>query len=232
MFANLTAVFSSRSPCTRRKGLEHSKTRPTLEALESRMMLHSAVLNNGVLTLTGTASADYTSVVIHTHGTPWTWDDEVKVDMSSGINHAHTFWFDYDDVFSIVFHGGLGNDEFYNTTVLPSIALGGPGNDTLSGGRGADSLYGQDNTDRLLGNDGHDFLYGGGAVDDLFGGRGNDRLDGGHDDVFDNLTGGAGADIFVYHSVEDAWGYISHILENVQDFNEGEGDTRLRIHHD
>lgn len=65
------------------------------------------------------------------------------------------------DVNSIVFYGNDGNDNFTNATHLPSTALGGNGNDTLTGGSAADTLNGGAGIDRLTGNAGDDKLTGG-----------------------------------------------------------------------
>ena len=75
-------------------------------------------------------------------------------------------------------------------------AIGGSGNDTITGNFAANYLEG---------GDGNDTLYGGGLNDTLIGGLGDDRLDGGGAldggggvPGPDMLTGGGGADTFVY----------------------------------
>lgn len=228
MFKFLTNVCASKSSRGRRKAPPSNsrRVRPNLEALEKRDLMHSATLLNGTLTLQATNMADYTGLVVDTRGTVTTFDDQLKVDMSNS-DHAHTFRFNLRDVFNIVFNGGDGNDEFYNTTFLPSVAFGGKGNDTLSGGRGNDDLYGEDGEDRLVGNDGHDELFGGGGTDSLLGGRGNDRLDGGNDKQVDQLTGGTGSDTFVQHEWEDWWGFKSHLNDDITDFNADDGDVKI-----
>ncbi|RXH10118.1 Hint domain-containing protein [Bradyrhizobium guangzhouense] len=96
-------------------------------------------------------------------------------------------------------------------------AIGGSGNDTitgngadnyLDGGAGNDALFGGDGNDWLEGGSGNDSLYGGSGVDDLHGGSGDDHLDGGgnRDSLGqaglspDVLLGGDGNDTFVYQS--------------------------------
>lgn len=90
------------------------------------------------------------------------------------------------------------NDE----RALIENAIGGDGDDALTGnaarnrlvgGLGDDSLYGGENLDRLLGGGGNDELYGGGARDRLIGRLDDDRLFGGEGD--DILRGGQGDDL-------------------------------------
>ncbi len=92
-------------------------------------------------------------------------------------------------------------------------ALGGSGNDTitgndvnnqLSGQAGDDLIYGLSGNDTLFGNTGNDSLDGGDGDDSLFGGIGDDILDGqaGNDTLTgelgkDTLIGGNGADVLV-----------------------------------
>ena len=84
--------------------------------------------------------------------------------------------------------GGPGSDYIEN-------AIGGGGDDTLTGNAGANLLVGNDGADTLLGMTGADTLQGG-AGDDLLdgGGLGN----GIYANMVDVLTGGAGDDTFVY----------------------------------
>ena len=82
--------------------------------------------------------------------------------------------------------GGLGND-----TITGSAA----GN-LLEGGAGDDSVDGGAGTDTILGGDGHDALLGGAGVDSIDGGAGNDVITGGASN--DLLSGGAGDDAFIY----------------------------------
>ncbi len=79
-------------------------------------------------------------------------------------------------------------------------ALGGAGDDTITGNVARNRLVGGPGDDRLNGGAGHDTLVGGDDSDRLRGGAGNDRLEGGHG--ADRLIGGAGADRFVFTSSE------------------------------
>ena len=81
-------------------------------------------------------------------------------------------------------------------------AIGGAGDDTLtgnqadnvlSGGSGADELSGLAGSDTLSGEAGGDTLFGAGGKDELYGQAGADRLSGGNGK--DKLVGGAGRDV-------------------------------------
>jgi Ca2+-binding RTX toxin-like protein len=94
-----------------------------------------------------------------------------------------------------------GDDVIVNDTALPSLILGGAGNDKIAGGSGADSVSGGDGRDKLLGRDGKDSLSGNAGYDTLEGGLGADRLagNGGRDRLYgnggnDRLFGGAQGD--------------------------------------
>lgn len=83
--------------------------------------------------------------------------------------------------------GGQGND----------ILLGGQNNDQLFGGQGNDFVFGEEGNDQLQGGQGRDFLDGGAGNDILLGSDGRDTLVGGAGGM-DMLTGGSGADAFVF----------------------------------
>jgi Ca2+-binding RTX toxin-like protein len=97
--------------------------------------------------------------------------------------------------------GGNGNDTLTGND-LSNTLNGGSGNDVLSGrdgddsldgGSGNDSLYGEAGTDSLIGGSGNDTLIGGTEADSLDGGTGNDSLFG--EAGADTLTGGTGNDV-------------------------------------
>lgn len=111
--------------------------------------------------------------------------------------------------------GGSGDDQICGE-VGDDCLEGGDGCDTLIGGSGSDMLTGDDGDDALSGSWGDDSLNGGAGQDTLFGGAGNDVLDGrgdaqldylnggdGDDTLYggdhDILSGGAGADSFVFN---------------------------------
>ena len=72
-------------------------------------------------------------------------------------------------------------------------AIGGSGNDSITGNGSVNILMGNGGNDTLIGNDNDDWLYGGDGNDLLKGGNGNDRLNGNNQD--DILQGGVGDDI-------------------------------------
>lgn len=102
--------------------------------------------------------------------------------------------------------------------------LGGAGQDDLLGGAGRDTLLGQSGTDRLLGGAGRDRLQGGLGQDLLKGGAGNDVIIGnGGRDV---LWGGAGNDVFRFTASGDsARGGKADVI---RDFAAGEDRIDLR----
>ncbi|WP_118133577.1 M10 family metallopeptidase C-terminal domain-containing protein [Oceanicella sp. SM1341] len=97
--------------------------------------------------------------------------------------------------------GGSGDDTLSGNNADNDLR-GGAGADTLSGFRGEDRLFGGDDDDvlrgqgrddRLHGGGGDDMLYGGAAFDSLYGGWGEDTLMGGKRG--DLLVGGGRADM-------------------------------------
>jgi hypothetical protein len=94
--------------------------------------------------------------------------------------------------YGITMDGGEGNDIEAMTGSLPSIQIGGAGNDTQTGGAGADNLMGGPGNDHQSGQAGNDVLGGGPGNDKEKGGAGNDTLacGGGTDEG----VGGAGKD--------------------------------------
>ncbi|WP_051341111.1 M10 family metallopeptidase C-terminal domain-containing protein [Azospirillum halopraeferens] len=87
--------------------------------------------------------------------------------------------------------GGTGNDSITGNEATNTL-FGGFGNDTLSGVGGDDVLYGNQGSDALYGNLGNDTLFGGQGDDFLFGGLGHDVLYG--QIAADVVYGGAGHD--------------------------------------
>ena len=96
--------------------------------------------------------------------------------------------------------GGSGNDTITGNSAGNELSgnggadtlLGGAGNDTLKGDGGDDHLEGGTGADMLVGGDGNDTLLGEQGNDRLFGGNGGDTLKGG--DSGDHIAGGADDD--------------------------------------
>lgn len=76
--------------------------------------------------------------------------------------------------------GGSGNDVITGNGVANRLQ-GGAGNDLIRGGNGGDVLEGQAGADKLMGDAGNDRLIGGAGADRLIGGAGSDAF------VFDSL---------------------------------------------
>ncbi|MCV6584563.1 MAG: M10 family metallopeptidase C-terminal domain-containing protein [Marinibacterium sp.] len=96
--------------------------------------------------------------------------------------------------------GGSGDDSITGNAADNHLT-GGDGRDTLRGFRGEDTLLGGDDADKAYGlagsdyidgGEGNDRLVGGGAADVILGGLGDDKLLGGDGD--DSQDGGAGTD--------------------------------------
>jgi Ca2+-binding RTX toxin-like protein len=114
--------------------------------------------------------------------------------------------------------------------------------ENLSGSRFGDLLVGDDGNNVLSGLRGADTLWGGQGADDLQGGEGDDTLDGGGNGVFldewglfvwnfDELSGGPGADKFVFSSIDDIGNstIAAHPADRITDFNPAEGD-QINLH--
>jgi Ca2+-binding RTX toxin-like protein len=127
--------------------------------------------------------------------------------------------------------GGSGHD----------VMEGGTSGDSLQGEAGNDQLYGDGSSDVLEGGAGDDELYGGADWDVLSGGAGRDELEGGGGDDWlygdlepgavyaDTLTGGEGADRFVFTDVGKSYSFMlvdgrmvtraSAIVDTIEDFD-------------
>ena len=156
--------------------------------LESRQLLASISFNasNGFLSLAGDDTADVGSVV------------QIISDVSSDVIYQAEIngmsqTFINEPITNIFFEGNDGDDQFQNSTNLPSFIRGGMGNDTLIGGIGADTIVGSEGDDTLDGGAGADLLVGGSGNDTLNGNAGADRLLGQAGE--DILNGDAGQDL-------------------------------------
>jgi Ca2+-binding RTX toxin-like protein len=162
--------------------------------LEQRALLAQITFDatDSQVYIAGTADADQVQI--------WRDNDNLQVQLQNlaGVENQA---FALSSVASIKFLGGDGDDSFFNSSSITSLAYGGTGNDTLSGGSGNDrffgnigddNLYGNGGDDELRGEDDNDIIMGGSGADLLLGSNGNDRLYGGRDN--DDLYGDGGDD--------------------------------------
>ena len=114
--------------------------------------------------------------------------------------------------------GGRGNMVIADDTVIEN-AIGGSGDDIITGNHVANRLLGGAGADHLLGGAGADHLLGEAGADHLTGGAGADHLTGGAG--ADHLTGGEGADTFVFVGPQDS---LVASPDMILDFSGSTGD--------
>ena len=122
--------------------------------------------------------------------------------------------------------GGKGNDSITGNGVANKLlGRGGAdtidglrGDDTIRGGNGKDTLNGGFGNDTLLGDGARDKIIGGWGSDVLKGGSGNDVLNGARGDI-DRMWGGAGRDAFIFR---DGFG-----SDRIMDFEDDLDTIRL-----
>lgn len=135
--------------------------RLNLERLEDRTTPTTAILNAGILAVSGTAGNDNISV------TKDTVNNLIIVDGQS---------FDSALVSKLIISTADGDDTvIVNAAVTQRCDIyGGDGNDFLQGGSGSDYLAGGAGDDVLLGGAGSDVIRTGGGNDSIDGGAGFD----------------------------------------------------------
>lgn len=187
---------------------QRSSLKLDCEALERREVPAGRItLADGVVMVRGTGASD--KVLVREAGN--------RLVVRLGGSRAESKAFRLGSVTQVLFTGSKGADMFLSLSGVPVRALGGSGNDVLSGGPeadfldggvgddvlngggGDDSIYGGLGEDELFGEFGNDWLYGGEGGDELMGGIGNDRMDGG--EGRDVNRGGGGDDTPI-----DWWG--------------------------
>jgi serralysin len=116
-------------------------------------------------------------------------------DLHPGHARAHVFnaiQFNYDPR-SLIENaiGGSGND-ILTGNVANNTLEGKRGNDTCNGGEGNDTINGMEGNDNINGGGGNDNINGGGGNDIIIGEDGDDTINGGEDN--DTINGGGGND--------------------------------------
>jgi Ca2+-binding RTX toxin-like protein len=153
------------------------------------------VAADGTLVVNGTANNDSIVMTNQTGG-------GIRVTSNGSVVGGSPFPF--ASVKKIQVNGGAGNDLIYLTDLnVPSVLVGGDGDDTLRAGTKNDNVSGDDGGDVLEGFIGNDTLRGGSGDDLIIGGPGIDHLfgDGGDDTLQANdglgdakVDGGTGSD--------------------------------------
>jgi Ca2+-binding RTX toxin-like protein len=153
-----------------------------LENLENRRLM-SAVLNNGLLTITGTEG-----------------NDRIEVDTAGGTvyvfeNNILSRAFPDVQVTTITVNalGGADYVKMWPSTTQRASINAGAGNDTVYASNSADTVYAGAGADRVEAGGGNDFISGEGDNDTLYGGAGNDSI---YDALGNNIMyGEAGNDV-------------------------------------
>src|SRR5688572_4778813 len=144
--------------------------KPNLEALENRLLLASAALSAGTLTI-GSGSLNDTITVVINGG-------NYNIDVNENGVLTEYNGFTVASVLAFNVQPGSGNDTVNMAAVnVPVVCFGGNGHDTITGGNSNDTLQGGNGDDSISGDDGADRLDGGLNSDTLNGGNGNDTAD-------------------------------------------------------
>ena len=175
---------------------------PSYDTLEGRNLLASIFLNSSAGDLYVGGDSDNNVALVYEN----TAANRVTVTMDDIQSRS----FDRTDINRVIFIGLNGNDTFTNRSSVPSLILGGNGNDKLYGGSEADRIVGGRGDDFIDGGFGNDSLVGSFGNDEIEGGLGNDRIfgsagsntlrgEGGNDVIYgsderDRIFGGIGAD--------------------------------------
>jgi Ca2+-binding RTX toxin-like protein len=145
----------------------------------------------GLLTLTGTGFADYTTMRVEGTDLILTQNGYEERHAIASVNRIEAFLGEGNDAFAsdpsvfvpTYIFGDMGEDRM----------IGGSGNDTLTGGGGRSTMYGGAGDDRINGAGGRDVILGENGVDRIYGNGGNDVLVGGAH--VDWIWAGAGDDV-------------------------------------
>ncbi len=161
--------------------------RAVLETLETRQLLSSVTLNDGVLTILGDTHASNSIWINKPMNQQLLW---------ATVNGKGTA-FDASEIKSIKVIGGEKDDFIHINpmTTIPAHIEGRGGDDIIYSGNGDDYIDGGEGNDYIDGRAGNDVLHGGDGDDVLYGGWDDDILDGGAG--VNVLNGAQGADSYV-----------------------------------
>lgn len=125
------------------------------DSQEAQAVIAGAGIQNGVLQIVGDESAN--SVSVNQQGNGWL---KVHSDIFTDENHRT---FTLSSVQAIQIWLGAGDDRatLAGNLSIPTVIVGGNGNDQLFGGGGRSILIGGDGVDRLVGGPGDDLLIDG-----------------------------------------------------------------------
>lgn len=145
------------------------------EPLERRSLMTAtavtAVLTDGVLTITGTEGNDWIDVsqgsqfVVSSglwadHRVLGRWDvneiQRIVIDAKGGDDHV-----------TLNDWGSFTSDRYFGEVDVPALILGGDGNDTIIGGWNADMILGGNGDDRIQAGRGDDVIDGGLGADQI-----------------------------------------------------------------
>jgi len=212
----------------------------TLETLESRQLLASAVLSGGVLSIVGDAKVR-NQIVIATGTSGLTVDvsfngiasqtfpiSDIQSITATGAGKTDKITVDETNgaiARPITLYGKNGNDTL-TADISPATLVGGDQNDILYGGAGDDILNAGAGSDIVYGGDGDDLLRGSSNDDTLLGENGNDSLYGEAGD--DYLNGGDGNDYLDAASGDDVLADVYN-ASTFNNFRGGKGDDIFYI---
>jgi Ca2+-binding RTX toxin-like protein len=186
-----------------------------MESLDSRRLMSTAFLSDGILTVIGNDSAD--SIVL----------TKKRLFVTVTINPS-TYNFLNSSISQINIFAGGGSDVVRTTDAgfgllnTPMYISGGSGDDLISCANGDDTVCAGDGEDTLYGWGGDDELYGEDDSDYLNGGDDDDYLDGGRDRQKDYLTGDDGCDTFV--NTEHEYSYGTYLEDKTMDYSSAEDE--------
>lgn len=134
--------------------------------------------------------------------------------------------------------GGTGNDLLTGNSINNFLdggdgndsLYGGLGNDTIFGGLGFDWIVGGDGDDIINGNKNEDTIFGGAGNDSIFGGKGFDSIDGG--DGNDSVSGDLGRDTITGGQGDDHFQFLKPLdgfnnIDTVTDYSSGQDVIEL-----